>query len=881
MVQTCSKCSRANPGDAVYCYFDGFVLGGHSRNGGGPLAVGAQAFAHPFVFPGGRQCRSFDELAIACQDNWSAARDLLKQGYLENFFGGLGRVDLAMAGKEAAKFPDPDRGLDQLLEKLPTDVLAEPRLSLETQEVNLGVLKIGEEREFQLRMENQGMRLVYGTIISADGPWLALGETAANEKHFQLQHDLALPIRVRADKLRANTKPLEAHLEIESNGGSFIVVVKAQVPVKPFPSGALAGAKSPRQAAEKAKANSKEAALLFENGAVADWYKANGWTYPVQGPSASGLGAIQQFFEALGLTAPPKVEISVKRIDLTGSAGEQLSSSVEIKTQEKRPVYAHAVSNQPWLEVSRAKLNGRVAVINVSVPSVPNRQGETLTAKLTVQSNGNQRFVVPVTLQIGSNLVFGAAEPAPPPFNDAVTEAPAAAAAFVPPVVSTPSRSSGSYRRRVKGKPAWMHLMPAFLLLFALLTAVAIDYLWKRPGETASNDDDIKDPVAIVEKGGDPYTYATGTLKDTEPLLTLRYNKDMKFGLEMSKEPDPRNPDKFKKLTYEEAGDSNNTIIKIDGYEYYFGENTPTNKWVRGEMRKEIKNGMLSSMNFTRERVRVTQHVQIVPGQSGYLDTCLIHYTIRNEDTGKHKVGIRVLLDTFIGANDGVPFTIPGEKGFVETRADYERKRVPDYVEVIEKPDDPKNPGTVARLGLRNINLPRIQLEDVDMLRICRWPGNRARWDWEPEAMDADRENKDSSVVLYWPYLSMNAKDTRDVGFTYGLGVLDIGGAEAGPAGTVLALSVPASVPPETDFVVTAYVWRASKGDMVKLELPAGLKLAKDETDEKTIEEGGSRSQVFWHVRSGSTGKYTLKAESGKAKAKPKQVVVKTTSIFG
>src|SRR6185437_12255754 len=120
------------------------------------------------------------------------------------------------------------------------------------------------------------------------------------------------------------------------NGGSFIVTVKAQVPVKPFPSGALAGAKSPRQAAEKAKANSKEAAALFENGAVAEWYKSNGWTYPVQGPAASGLGAVQQFFEALGLTAPPKVEISTNRIDLTGSPGDQLRANIEIKSQEKR-----------------------------------------------------------------------------------------------------------------------------------------------------------------------------------------------------------------------------------------------------------------------------------------------------------------------------------------------------------------------------------------------------------------------------------------------------------------------------------------------------------------------------------------------------------------
>src|SRR5437867_3668490 len=64
MVQTCTQCSRANPPEAVYCYFDGFVLGDHARRGG-PVAVGSQPFAHPFVFPGGRSCRSFDELALA------------------------------------------------------------------------------------------------------------------------------------------------------------------------------------------------------------------------------------------------------------------------------------------------------------------------------------------------------------------------------------------------------------------------------------------------------------------------------------------------------------------------------------------------------------------------------------------------------------------------------------------------------------------------------------------------------------------------------------------------------------------------------------------------------------------------------------------------
>ncbi|HZV05266.1 MAG TPA: hypothetical protein VE999_09310 [Gemmataceae bacterium] len=890
MVQTCGKCSRANPAEAVFCYFDGFALGSRSRNGG-PVAVGVQAFAYPFVFPSGRSCRSFNELALACQDEWEAARDLLRRGHMENFFSRLGRADLASAAKAAANFPDADLGLDQLLEKLPTDVLDEPHLSLETREINLGVLEVGVVRQFQLHMENQGMRLISGTVTAVDAPWLSLGEGASNEKHFHFQHELKIPLHVRGDKLRANNNPLEGHLEVESNGGSFIVAVRAQVPVKPFPSGVLTGARSPRQVAEKAKANSKEAAVLFENGVVAEWYKSNGWTYPVQGPAASGLGAIQQFYEALGLTAPPKVEISTNRIDLSGTPGEQLRCTIEVKSQEKRPVYAHAVSNQPWLEVSRARLSGRVAAIHLTVPSVPDKEGETLNAKLIVQSNGNQRFLVPVTLQIGGNFFFGDAgergrvsapreealgaltQPRSPGDVGALTQ-PRSPVVVVPSTIV--AKRSGAHRRNaVKQTPFWVHLIPAALLLAAVLLAVVIDRSLPPPAGTVNKDEDIRHPA-------DDWKY---DVKDPEPHINVRFDPEKeRFGLEMTQQKDPDNPDKFKRLTYDEHGRSNNTVIKIDGFEYKFGNVTPSNVWggSRGRLKQVPitsggRRGWESTMEFTNEKVEVLQHVEIVPGQSGYLDTVLVYYTLRNKDEGKHKIGIRVMIDTFIGANDGVPFTIPGKKGFVDTKAEYTRKDIPDYIEVIENPNDPNNAGTVARMGLSHLRLPGIDLEDMERLRICRFPGTNAGWDdWRVEPMRADDRNDkgDSCVVMYWPYETMNPGETRYVAFTYGLGSVEIGGSN-------LALSVPSSVQPDSEFVVTAYVWNAKKGDKVTLTVPAGLKLAGGESEEKIIEEGGGRSQVFWRLRSGGSGEYTLEAATEKAKAKSKKVIVKATSIFG
>jgi hypothetical protein len=867
MVQTCSKCSRANPSDAVYCYYDGLVLGGHSRNGG-PVAVGSQPFASSFVFPTGKTCRSFNELALACQDDWKTARNLLKQGYLENFLGGLGRIDLVMAAKDAAKFPDADRGLDQFLTQLPSDVLDPPKLALETQEINLGVLPVGtEDRQFDLRMENQGMRLLYGSVTCTDGLWLNLGDApGAGAKHFQFGHDLVLPVHVVGDRLRAGNKPLEAHLAVECNGGAATVLVRATVPVKPFSGGALDGAKSPRQIAEKSKVNPKDAAVQFENGEVIDWYKANGWTYPVQGPPASGVAGVQQFFEALGLTPAPKVEISVKSVALNANPGDSLGYILGVKTEEKKPIYAHGKSNQPWLEVGRAKANGRSVAIPLSIPSAPNKPGQTLTAKVTVYSNGNQRFVVPVTLQIsGTNAgafdFSDEPEPVAAPVAPKAVETVTAAA----PIKAAPIGRK-SARARTTAKPLWMHAAPAGLLGLALLIVVAADRL------TAS-----KDSAHGLQGNPDNWTY--GDLADANPKLALGFNPQRRFGIQMVGVPDPRSPDKLKRLTAYADGKSNNTIVRIDGADYRFGNPTPTNRWPPGYDSVPLPNnrrGRTSIMDFTEEKVRVKQHVEIVPGQSGVLDTCLVWYQTTNYGDGPQEVGLRFMLDTYIGANDGVPFTAPGVSGFIDEKREFKGDEVPPYLEAIENPDNPDDPGTVARVGLKDLRLPGVELEDLDDVKVCRYPGSSEQlWDVEMESIKIDPP--DSAVFLYWAEKAMQPKDIRNMAFTYGLSRLDVGASGNG----ALALSTPGSVAPQSDFVVTAYVYGAAQGGEVQLVLHDGLTLVANETAKKTVEEGGKRATVYWRVHAGAVGVYKIEANSGGTTTRPHDVVVKSSGIFG
>jgi hypothetical protein len=403
MSRISSNCARVNPAEAVFCYHDGSVLDGHSGTRG-PLNSGAQPFPSPFVFPSGRACHNFDQLVLACHECWAEALLLLQRGYLENFLSGLGRADLAVAARAVAQCPDLDQGLDQFLDRLPSQVLEPPRLLVLPSDLNLGQLRVGQDEELEVRVVNQGMRLLQGTIRCRNSFWLSLGQAPGQQrKLFETRGEVAIPLRVRGNQLRAGIKPLVGELCIESNGGDAVVRVRALVPVIPFPEGVLAGAITPRQIAERAKRGLREAADLFEQGAVARWYLQNGWAYPVRGPTATGLAAVQQFFEALALTTPPKVRISTTHVNLAGGVGDRLEHVLKVKTSEDRPVYASATSNQPWLQVGRPVLKGRVARIPLAVPQVPDCPGHVLPACVLVTANGNQRFEVSVLLGVAGD----------------------------------------------------------------------------------------------------------------------------------------------------------------------------------------------------------------------------------------------------------------------------------------------------------------------------------------------------------------------------------------------------------------------------------------------------------------------------------------------
>src|SRR5579884_504478 len=867
MSLVCRSCSRINPPEARYCYWDGAALGDRGQ-AQGPIAVGAQPFHSPFVFPSGRHCRNFDELLLGCYSEWRDARELLREGYLESFFGALGRADLALAARQAVRAVDGDVGLDQLLSKLPCGNREPPKLFVQPLEINLGQIGRGEERRFILHIENQGMGLLQGTVACDNTAWLMLGEgTGSPRKVFQCLHEFTLPVQVHGKALRAGIKPLVGQLILSSNGGATVITVRAEVPVQPFPDGILAGAISPRQIAEKAKVNPKAASPYFENGAVAAWYESNGWTYPVHGPVSSGLGAIQQFFEALGLVKAPVVEISETAVQLHGAPGTRLEHVLQIRAQEKRPVFAHATTGTPWLRIGRISLDGRTATIPVQVPHVPVQPGEELHGKVQVIANGGQRFLVDVRLTITGRMGSVSAAAANVPVltgadvvsvKETVREAVTAAEQDPQKLLDlVPLDESGEQPRGFA-----KHLLPLGILALLLFSVVMHDlgliFLSRAPGHSDAADMTLIDPnphlvIRFHDYPGDNYL--------PEPT--------MRFGI-LAKDPD--SPSRMKKLTFDEHGLSNNTVIRMDGREYFFGHSS--GEWVemqsklQGETEGRPRDGLASVWSLPDDALRVTQEVEIVPGaQSRRLDTCLVRYILENRDTRPHRVGIRFMLDTYIGSNDGVPFTIPGASDLCDTKMAFPTpQRVPDFIQALEN-DDLRNPGTVAYLQFR---IGR-NIESPSRVLLSGWPNPELRrrgirgakaqlTGWEVPFisikerfgnMDAD----DSAVTMYWNEQMLGPAKSRVVGFTYGLGNVD-----TRESGGHLLLTVGGRLVPNVEFTLTALVHDPKPGETLTLDLPVGLEAEGQQRTQivPPVPPGASRpdSPVTWRLRAAKDGRY-------------------------
>ena len=122
------------------------------------------------------------------------------------------------------------------------------------------------------------------------------------------------------------------------------------------------------------------------------------------------------------MTTPPHLEIDTTSVALKGRVGERLTKRVTISTEEARPVYAHASTNQPWLTFGPIKyLGNKVKIpLDIIVPAFP---GQTVQAQVTIQGNGKQQFVVLVSVEVEKAFAAVARKPVPIAVSEPISDA--------------------------------------------------------------------------------------------------------------------------------------------------------------------------------------------------------------------------------------------------------------------------------------------------------------------------------------------------------------------------------------------------------------------------------------------------------------------------
>ncbi len=436
-----------------------------------------------------------------------------------------------------------------------------------------------------------------------------------------------------------------------------------------------------------------------------------------------------------------------------------------------------------------------------------------------------------------------------------------------------------------------MTLMPALLLPVALLGVVQRDY--RAPARSGSSA-----PL--------PETDMTPRLKiqfhdqkhddELENLWLSKSEPTMRFGLVMLHEG--HEVDKgagLKRLTFDPWGRTNNTCLRLDNKtSRLFGsargrweERAATNwKDERGQEHQGVK----SAWFCDDRKLRVTQFVELVRGaQSNLLDTCRVRYLLENQDDKEHEVGIRFLLDSYIGGNDGVPFTIPGESDLCDTMKDLPKdakdQKMPDFLQALEKPDL-AHPGTIAHLRLKLEGL-----EPPSRVTLGAWPNEKLRildkralgpatFFYVPLLPLKSMDLNDSAIVIYWDLKPLAPNGKREVGFEYGLWNL-------ASQGSRLAATVDGRFVPNGELTVIAYVNPVGQGDAretVTLKLPRGFELL-DGTETQPVPplppDAKSRNRpVTWKVQAGRTGDYEFTIQSSAGPVQVVPVKIKSPMIF-
>lgn len=292
------------------------------------------------------------------------------------------------------------------------------------------------------------------------------------------------------------------------------------------------------------------------------------------------------------------------------------------------------------------------------------------------------------------------------------------------------------------------------------------------------------------------------------------------------------------------------TTIWLDGEHYIFGGETGRRAGAGGNYGNVVKkphidDGFIKTVTEFDGKLLVEQSLQIVKSSTtGLYDSVQIKYRVENINQKDQKIGLRMVLDTMLGENDGAPFRIADEA--VTTDKIYYKKELPQFWQAFDSISNP----TVTSQG----NFLGAGVTPPDQVKFADW-GSMADgvWDFDfnpgEEFIRKGEYEIDSAVAMYWVPEFLKPGESRSYITNYGLGGITIV-----PGLLSLGITSPAEVildAPDKNIPIVAYVENTSEitaeNVRINIELPNTLEV---EDNSKNLGDlmSGEIAQVIWNV---------------------------------
>ncbi|GAB6136838.1 cohesin domain-containing protein [Halanaerobaculum tunisiense] len=294
------------------------------------------------------------------------------------------------------------------------------------------------------------------------------------------------------------------------------------------------------------------------------------------------------------------------------------------------------------------------------------------------------------------------------------------------------------------------------------------------------------------------------------------------------------------------------TTVRIDKTDYVFGGPTDKRAGKQGRYGKLIQAPQLKKDQIITKyqfgKVMVTQILSFVTSNTtGLPDTAQIKYRVTNQGEKEHKLGLRIMLDTMLGANDGAPFRIK-EKAVTADQM-YNQEEAPGFWQAFDSLNDPQVTAQGTIKG-QNITTPdRIYLADWGSLADGVWD-----FDFNPgqKFLRKGEFELDSALALLWQPETLQPGETREYKTNYGLGGITIV-----PGLLSLGVTSPAKVimdQPDKTVQIVSYIQNTAEIEVedveVALDLPAELELVSESRVKKLGDlQPADTAQIMWEVR--------------------------------